>query len=264
MKNIRRKIIYVDDVQYSLLSVKDRLKKHCDIYPAESVEKLFEIIGRVNPELVLLDINMPGADGFEAIRRLKASDAYAGIPVIFLTGNTDRASAAKAIRLGASDFIRKPFSDEDLIESIEYLLDPVKQQAIKPVILAIDDNPSILKAVNHLLKDSYTVYTLPEPEKLKTLLTVIEPDLFLLDCNMPGLSGFDLVPIIRAFRRHEETAIVFLTTEGTIDNITVAANLGGADFIVKPIDEAILREKMAQHTADFMIKRRIWRFAAEE
>ena len=86
---------------------------------------------------------------------------------------------------------------------------------------------------------------------------MITPDLFILDCQMPVYSGFDLVPIIRRIREHEETPIIFLTSEGTIDNISVAINLGARDFIIKPIDEAILREKVALHIKDFMMRRRI-------
>jgi DNA-binding response OmpR family regulator len=161
------------------------------------------------------------------------------------------------MNLGAVDYIKKPFIDSDLIDCIEYQLDPYKHEKYKPVVLAVDDNPSILKAVNYLLNDQYKVYTLAEPEKLKTLLGIITPDLFLLDCKMPVLNGFDLVPIIRSFYDHEETPIVYLTSEGTIDNISVAIHLGACDFIVKPIDETVLREKIALHLKDFIIRRRI-------
>ena len=120
----------------------------------------------------------------------------------------------------------------------------------KPCVLAVDDAPDVLKSVFHELHYLYTVFTLPKPEMLKSFLMKTTPDLFLLDYNMPVLSGFDLIPIIRSFEKHKNTPIVFLTSEGTIDNLSVAVALGASDFIVKPFDPNILREKIAKALHD--------------
>jgi DNA-binding response OmpR family regulator len=252
-----KRIILVDDLNFHLLSTKERLKKHFAIFPAHSAEEMFEIIDDVEPELILLDINMPDSNGYETIEKLHADTRYAKIPVIFLTSNTDKKSVMKGMNLGASDYITKPFTVENLVECIEYHLSPKTRDANKPIILAIDDNPSILKSIGYILGDISTVYTLPEPEKINSLLTVVVPDLFLLDCKMPVIGGFELVPIIRNHAEHDETPILFLTDEGTIDTITVAINLGASDFLLKPINEALLREKVEFHLKDFMIRRRM-------
>jgi len=155
----------------------------------------------------------------------------------------------------------KPISDTELIECLEYQLNPESTAAIKPVILTVDDSPTILKSVNALLRDKHSVYSLPDSSKIKDLLAMVTPDLFILDCNMPGLSGFDLVPIIRGYTEYTDTPIIFLTGDGTRDNLILAAQLGASDFLVKPIDENLLREKVAQHLKDFIIRRRIGRIA---
>jgi PleD family two-component response regulator len=255
-----KKIIYVDDVNYSLIMIKERLKRYYEVFPTQSVEKMFEVLERVKPDIILLDINMPDINGFDAIEKLKADTRYKDIPIIFLTSQKDRKSIIKGMSLGAADFVTKPVLTEKLIEYIDYIFDPEKRAAVKPIVLAIDDSPSILRTVNSLLSDQYIVYTLPEvrvEKVLKDILRKIVPDLFLLDYNMPVLTGFDLIPIIRKIPGHEETPILFLTSEGSIDHVTVAANLGVSDYIVKPIDEAILREKIAKHTKDYIIRRRI-------
>ena len=74
---------------------------------------------------------------------------------------------------------------------------------------------------------------------------------------MPVLSGFELIPIIRRISGHEETPIVFLTSEGTNDNVFAAIGFGASDFIIKPFDDAVLREKMAVYLKDFIMRRRI-------
>jgi len=117
----------------------------------------------------------------------------------------------------------------------------------KPVILAIDDSPTILSSLLSVLGGDYKVFTLPKPSELERVLTRLTPDLFLLDYLMPDINGFELVPIIRSFEAHAETPIIYLTSHGTIDNLTAALALGASDFVVKPFDADILREKIAKH-----------------
>jgi PleD family two-component response regulator len=259
MEVVRKTIILVDDIDFHLMSVKDRLKNHYKVYPAKSVEILFEILTRVIPDLIIMDLNMPDVDGYEAVKQLKSDKLYAGIPVIVLSSSKDRERVIKAKNLGAVDYVSKPFSDADLIESIEYQLDPAKQAKYRPVILAVDDDPGILNSVNYILGNRYKVYPLPDPRRIKELLKSITPDLFLLDYNMPGYSGFDLVPVIRGDTDHKDTPIVFLTTERKEDVIATAIQLGAGGFILKPIEASILREKMESLLKSFIMNRRMRR-----
>jgi len=256
-----KKIVHLDDLNFSLITLRDQLKKDYEVYPAQSVEKMFEILERIKADLILLDVDMPDADGFKVIENLKADKRFNSIPVVFLTSRKDKASITKGIKLGALDFISKPvLSHEQLKEDLELCLDPEKRATVKPIILAVDDTPSILHAINSLLGEQYMVCTLPNASNdqvIKELLKKIIPDLFLLDYNMPGLTGFELVPIIRSIQGHEDTPIVFLTSEKSMDHLTAAVGLGACDYIIKPIDEVILRKKMSKHLEDFIIRRRI-------
>ena len=114
----------------------------------------------------------------------------------------------------------------------------------KKVILAVDDSPAILQSVWAILNDTYQVLVLAKPEELEKVLQKQKPDLFLLDYMMPGLSGFELVPVIRSYKEHKDTPIIFLTSDGSLDNVTSAIALGASDFIVKPFKPEILREKI--------------------
>jgi len=126
METMRRSILYVDDIHFSLVTVKDRLRKHYEVFIAQSVEKMFEVLENFserkhsNPDLILLDLNMPDVDGFEAIRELKNDARYADIPVIFLSSKNDKNTMTLAMGLGAADYVTKPFSDSHLIGRIEY------------------------------------------------------------------------------------------------------------------------------------------------
>jgi len=243
----RKKIIVVDDVYLHLTSIKNRLQAHYEVYPAQGAQILFNLLEKVHPDLILLDINMPDVDGYEVLEMLKMNVRFAGIPVIFLTSNTDRASVMKGLNLGAVAYVAKPFQDEKLIESIEQVLSAENGEKEKPIVLTVDDTPAILQSVYNALNEQYKVYTLPKPEKLPELLKMVCPDLFLLDYNMPVLNGFELVPIIRATPGHEKTPIIFLTTEGYVGHISEAIRLGACDFILKPASEELLRQKVAAH-----------------
>ena len=254
----RRKIIIVDDVNYVLATIKARLQNLYEVYPAQNPEVLYEILDKVDPELIIMDVQMPDYNGFELIEELKADRRYEHIPIMFLSGNkTDRKSVFKGMSLGAIDFLTKPISNERLIDCIESHLDPSRSSENTPIILAVDDNPSILQTLNHLLSEKYKVYTLPQPQAIVDVLSRVVPDLFILDCHMPVVHGFELVPMIRSQPEHEDTPIIFLTSEGTIDNVSVATSIGASGFIVKPIDEQILMDKIESVLIGYISRRRV-------
>jgi len=263
MKEKHTSIIYVDDIHFNLITTKDRLKYHYNIVTAQSVESMFELLKRFStrknsiPDLILLELKMPETDGFKALRELKSDTCYYDIPVMFLSSKNDMHTIKIAMELGAADYITKPFSDTELIDCIEYQLDPDNHNINSPIVLAVDDNPSILKSVKYLFNGLYRVYLLQDPQKIKDILKRLTPDLFILDCIMPNINGFELVSIIRGFREHKETPIIFLSSTGSLDNISAAICLGASDFITKPIDENVLREKTATHLVGFRMRRRL-------
>ena len=258
MSQRRKKIMLVDDNSSSRTQGRAILKEFYEVYPLSSAYKLFEVLELFVPDLILLDIRMPGIDGFQALKQLKSDERYAQIPVIFLTASNDKESVIKGSSLGVAGFITKPFSGPDLVGHIEKCLNPAggsnaednnygESSGTKRIILAVDDAPDILRAVHSMLHVKYKVYTLPKPDKLSKLLRDITPDLFLIDYKMPSISGFDLIAIIRGFPEHKETPVIFMTSEGTFDNLSTAVDLGACDFIAKPFEMDVLRSKIEKH-----------------
>ncbi len=119
--------------------------------------------------------------------------------------------------------------------------------ANRRVILVVDDSPVHLRTVSAVLSDEYKVYTLPKPMELERVLKKVKPDLFLLDYLMPERNGFELIPVIRACEGHSETPIIFITSLGTIDNVSAALAQGACDYVMKPYDPEVLRERIAKH-----------------
>ena len=114
------KIIFiVDDNDTNLMAAKTALEGNYKTYALPSAEKMFKLAEKIMPDLILLDIDMPEMDGFEAIKVLKSDDRLKSIPVIFLTGKSDEATETKGLELGALDYINKPFSESSLLDIIE-------------------------------------------------------------------------------------------------------------------------------------------------
>lgn len=112
-------IMLIDDDAISLELGKSILEDLYRLYLLASGEKLFDLLRKVIPDLILLDIEMPRMDGYEIIKKLKANPDTEDIPVIFLTSKSDPGSELEGISLGAIDYIAKPFSAPILLKRIE-------------------------------------------------------------------------------------------------------------------------------------------------
>jgi len=128
MDNTRHKIILVDDNITNMTIGRNMLKSFYEVYPAMSAAKLFEILEKIIPDLILLDIEMPEMNGYEAIKKLKDNPSFADIPVVFLTAKNDENSELEGFNLGAVDYISKPFSGPLLQKRIENQLLIVRQK----------------------------------------------------------------------------------------------------------------------------------------
>jgi len=114
------KILIVDDVPANLDLLRKTLEsKAYNISVAPSGEVALNIVRRAIPDLILLDVVMPGIDGFETCRRLKANPATADIPVIFLTAKDEPDSVLEGFHAGGVDYITKSFQNEEVLLRIE-------------------------------------------------------------------------------------------------------------------------------------------------
>ncbi len=115
----RQTVMLVDDNQANLNIGKNMLKTSYEVYALPSAERLFKFLESVTPDLILLDIEMPGMNGFEVIRILKADHRHAQIPVIFVTAKSEEMNELEGLALGAVDYVTKPFSAAILLKRIE-------------------------------------------------------------------------------------------------------------------------------------------------
>jgi putative two-component system response regulator len=116
-------IFVVDDSDTNLTMAEEALDEQYHVMTMPSAAKMFALLGKITPDLILLDIEMPEMNGFEALKKLKSNELWAGIPVMFLTGRTDAAVEVQGFEMGALDFVTKPFSVPVLQNRIKTHLD---------------------------------------------------------------------------------------------------------------------------------------------
>lgn len=114
----RKHIVIVDDNPVNLDLAESVLKDTYKITKLISGEQLLKFMGRIQPDMILLDIQMPGINGYETLSQIKKNPDLCNIPVIFITGQKDSASETFGFRLGAQDFIGKPFDNEVTLSRI--------------------------------------------------------------------------------------------------------------------------------------------------
>jgi class 3 adenylate cyclase/CheY-like chemotaxis protein len=125
-------IFLVDDNSANLRVGKNVLSEKYLVSTAPSAAKMFSLLEKDKPAMILLDIEMPEMNGYEAIKILKSKEETADIPVIFLTGKTDSESELDGLSLGAVDYIIKPFVPSLLLKRIEvHLLVKTQQEELK-------------------------------------------------------------------------------------------------------------------------------------
>ncbi len=123
----KRKVLVVDDEQDVAQALKVRLKANgFNVVLASDSVQAFTMANKEKPDLIILDIMLPGGGGFVVAERLKLSQVTHRIPIIFLTGIPG--GEEKAYQLGASGYVMKPYQPDELLETIQRALERNKTQ----------------------------------------------------------------------------------------------------------------------------------------
>ena len=131
-----KKIIVVDDNLESLTALKETLKDIYEVYPSPSALKMFDLLEHIIPDLILLDVEMPEMNGYEAAKKLKSNEKYKLIPIMFLTIRDDIESEMAGFNYGAVDYIHKPFVGPLLLQRIQLHISLMDYQKIEIISTA--------------------------------------------------------------------------------------------------------------------------------
>ena len=128
----RKAVFLVDDDLTNLTVGIEALEEYYDVITLSSGGLLLRTLEKNIPDLILLDVDMPGMNGYDTIRAIKSNPRTAGVPVVFLTAKSDGGSELEGLSLGAVDYISKPFSEPLLLKRIEmHLLVEAQRRALE-------------------------------------------------------------------------------------------------------------------------------------
>ncbi|MFC1603030.1 response regulator [Pseudomonadota bacterium] len=164
LHNATGDILVVDDTPENLRLLKDLLTSQgYKVRPASNGEDALEAINQCKPDLILLDIKMPGMDGYEVCQQLKAAPETCDIPIIFITASLDPEGVEKGLKLGAVDYINKPVREGEVLARVGAHLDLYKmkrhlEQMVMSRTEALRESEAKFRRLVEGLKEEYFFY----------------------------------------------------------------------------------------------------------
>ena len=219
------RILVVDDTPANIQALAAILKeKGYQISVATNGKQALEVLARVQPDLILLDVMMPEMDGFETCRRLKAAEQWRQIPVIFLTAKTETADIVQGFELGAVDYVAKPFNAHELLARVNthLTMDELRRSlAAKNAELA-RAHELVRRAFGRYVSEEVATSILQSPEGLELggeerEVTILMSDLRGFTALAARLAPHEVIEFLNLYL--EAMVDVISRYEGTIDEI---------------------------------------------
>jgi signal transduction histidine kinase/DNA-binding response OmpR family regulator/HAMP domain-containing protein len=247
-------ILLVEDSEPAIVQLRDILEEDgYQILVARDGGEALGIIARTVPDAMVLDLMMPGIDGFEVLKMLRGAERTAHIPVLILTAKHITKEELKDLkRNNVHQLIQKgdvnraelqnAVATMVLPETVETVQTQRELQVIegKPVVLVVEDNPDNMITVKALLAGNYTLIEAVDGDKGIEMAMKHRPHLILMDIALPGMDGIEVFKTIRKEALLQHIPVIALTASAMIsDRETILAH-GFDAYIAKPIDETIL------------------------
>jgi PAS domain S-box-containing protein len=245
------RLLVVDDDLATIRQLGQLLIGFAQVSFATSGEDALAMARTQRPDLILLDAEMPGLSGFEVFKALRADALTAAVPVVFATSHTEPDVEAAALRMGAADFISKPLVPSQVLARVRRQLQRRERpapaaDAARPVsrVLIVDDDPATIQLLQGLLADVGDCYFALDGTRALEMAAALQPDLLLLDIDMPGIDGFEICARLKAEPQGVALAVAFVTQFAHADNEARAFDSGADDFIAKPFDSSVLQARV--------------------
>jgi two-component system cell cycle response regulator len=260
----------VDDVAVNLRLLEAKLAaEYYQVITAQSGKEALEKIATERPDIVLLDVMMPGMDGFEVCRRIRAAPESVNLPVVMVTALSEQQDRVRGLEAGADDFLTKPIQDEALFSRIRSLhrlktvLDELKLREETSRALGVDLPPFTVSdeqlldglravVVTDEAADAAEVCAILPPEMASSGVTTEDedglvakvvaaaPHIVILDLHLVAVDALRIAAQLRSEQATRFCAILLIADEGDQARISKALELGVNDYIMRPMDPSEL------------------------
>ncbi|MFM9847469.1 MAG: PleD family two-component system response regulator [Hyphomicrobiaceae bacterium] len=258
------RVLIVDDVLANVKLLEARLSaEYLEILTAYSGPEALDICTRERVDVVLLDVMMPGMDGFEVCRRLKQSPGTMHVPVIMVTALDQPADKVHGLDAGADDFLTKPVDDIALVTRVKNLARlkllgdelamrtmtagelglPTVAPNVAPApaeepgrIIIVEDHERSAARMREALARSHSVMVVPDLQEALLRVADTGCDLLMVSLNLSRADGLRLCSQVRALERTRHLPMIVLLDPGDDARLLRALDMGVNDYLMRPID----------------------------
>ena len=273
------RILVVDDIPANVKLLEARLlAEYFEVLTASNGEEALRICEGGMIDLVLLDIMMPGMDGFEVCERLKANHATMHIPVVMVTALDQPSDRVRGLNAGADDFLTKPVNDLQLMARVKSLVrlktltDELRIRAqtakdiglenllssgglddqVKGLALLVDGRSNSQERIAHILRKTADLTVTSDPQTALFEAAEKPYELAIVSTNFKNYDPLRLCSQLRSLERTRFVPILMISEQGEDELVNRALELGVNDYIVRPVEP---NELIARCTTQFRRKR---------
>jgi two-component system, chemotaxis family, chemotaxis protein CheY len=222
---------------------------------SQSGPEAIDEVSRLRPDLVLMDLAMPGMNGLEATQAIKAIDSPPRVIILTLYDNPEYRAAAGHV--GADAFLTKSDFGERLLALIHDLqvtagADGVTNEGIMKDILVVDDSATMRRMVKACLSSLPGTRFLEANSGLQAIeqLILVPISLIVLDLNMPDMHGLEVLEFVKGHQSYRHIPVVVLTTRGDEASRTAVQAAGASAYLTKPFQPAELSRQVSELLQD--------------
>lgn len=265
------RVLVVDDILPNVKLLEAKLtSEYYEVITATNGQEALDKIESDSPDIVLLDVMMPGMDGFEVCRRIKSNPDRAHIPVVMVTALTDAEDKIKGLDAGADDFLSKPINDTALMARVRSLVrlkmaldewrtrentasqlgvveqsSSVMDQSVDgATILVVEDKDFEANKIRDALSDKQNVMCVQAGPPALELCATHDFDVLVVSLNLESEDGLRLCSHLKSAERTRNVPIVMIAEESDMDRVAHGLEIGAHDYIMRPVDRNELQARV--------------------
>ena len=242
----KQKVLIIEDEKTLLEAIAKKLEvENYLVEKALDGQEGLEKVKKNKPDLILLDILMPRVDGFGVLEALNKDPNLSDIPVIIISNSGQPVEIERAMSLGVKDYlIKAEFDPQEVIVKVKNVLGKTNKdeegkegdKKIGAKVLIIEDD-QLLRSLcsKKLLMEGYDVDTAIDSQQGIEKVSKNKPEIILLDLVLPGMSGFEVLKIVKANpdKKIADTPVIILSNLGQESDIKKGKELGAVDYLIK-------------------------------
>ena len=258
------RVLVVDDILANVKLLEARLgAEYFEVLTAYNGTEALDICERERVDVVLLDVMMPGMDGFEVCRRIKASSKSSHVPVIMVTALDQPSDKVQGLEAGADDFLTKPVDDIALITRVKNLarlkmlcdemimrasttqqmglpdmaLSELKDAGRNGEILLVDDHQRSAERIVKALSKEHQVKVEGDLEVALKRLAEADFDMMIVSLSLDNADGLRLCSQVRSLEHTRHLPIIILVEPGDDARLLRGLDMGVNDYLIRPVDQ---------------------------